>query len=455
MEISLRFLGAAGTVTGSKYRLDLGTHKWLIDCGLFQGHRSLRERNWRHPAINPSELKGVLLTHAHIDHSGYVPVLTKSGFAGPVYATRATVDLCRILLPDSGFLQEKDAEFANRHGTSRHRPAKPLYTRADAEDALALFKGLDFGDFQELGHGFAARFHPAGHILGAAVIELDLPNGKTAVFSGDLGRPNSATMLRPETVTHADYLIVESTYGNRKHKDIEVEDLLAEIVSITAKRGGTIIVPAFAVGRAQSLLYHLSQLKRDKRIPDLPIFLDSPMAINASELFCEHIDGHRLSAAECRQACDVATYVRSTEDSKALTTNRMPKIIISASGMATGGRVVHHIKNYVSDPRNALLFTGFQAAGTRGRAIVDGAQSVKIHGQNLPVRASVHNLDSLSAHADADEIIAWLSQFGSAPEMTFITHGEPVATASLKARIEQELSWPCHAPVLDEKVELS
>lgn len=455
MEMTLHFLGAAGTVTGSKFLLSAGPHQWLVDCGLFQGYRELRDKNWSHIPVNPTTLNGVLLTHAHIDHSGYLPVLVKNGYSGPIYTTPATADLCRILLPDSGYLQEKDAEFANRHGFSRHRPAKPLYTRLEAENSLTLFKSIAFNKPQVLAAGLTTRFYPAGHILGAAIIRLDLLNGETLVFSGDLGRTQSDTMLAPTPVEQADYLVIESTYGNRKHEHIEIEDALGAVLTDTAKRGGTVIIPAFAVGRAQSLLHHISQLKRRRRIPDLPVFLDSPMAINASELFCEHLESHRLSASQCKEACDVATYVRSTEDSKALTANRMPKIIISASGMAMGGRIVHHIMNYASDPRNTLLFTGFQAAGTRGRAIVDGANSVKIHGRDVPIRASVYNLETLSAHADADEIIDWLGQFKSAPKITFIVHGEPNASAALKSRIERELGWYCKIPALGEMAVLT
>lgn len=455
MEMTLQFLGAAGTVTGSKFLLSVGPDQWLVDCGLFQGYRELREKNWSQTPVNPTTLNGVLLTHAHIDHSGYLPVLVKNGYSGPVYTTPATADLCRILLPDSGYLQEKDAEFANRHGSSRHRPAKPLYTRLEAENSLTLFKSIAFNKPQELAPGITTRFYPAGHILGAAIIKLDLLNGETLVFSGDLGRTRSDTMLTPTPVEQADYLVIESTYGNRKHERIEIEDALETVLTDTANRGGTIIIPAFAVGRAQSLLHHISQLKRTRQIPDLPVFLDSPMAINASELFCEHIDSHRLSASECKEACDVATYVRTTEDSKALTSNRMPKVIISASGMAMGGRIVHHIKNYAPDPRNTLLFTGFQAAGTRGRAIVDGAKNVKIHGRDVPIRASVHNLETLSAHADSDEIMEWLGRFRAAPKITFIVHGEPNASAALKSRIERELGWYCNIPALGEMAVLT
>ena len=455
MDMTLRFLGAAGTVTGSKFLLNTGPSSWLVDCGLFQGLKAMREKNWSGLEFDVADLTGVLLTHAHIDHSGYIPVLAKSGYRGPVYATDATVDLCKILLPDSGYLQEKDADFANRHGFSRHSPAEPLYTRKDAVDALKLFRSISFAKQTTLETGLTARFLPAGHILGASIIELGLPNKQRIVFSGDLGRLQSDTMLSPTLIDHADYLIIESTYGDRKHQHVDIEVELAAVICETAARGGTIIVPAFAVGRTQSLLHHIEKLKRRGAIPDLPIFLDSPMAINASELFCKHLDAHRLSDRECRDACGIATYVRTTEDSKALTTNRVPKIIISASGMATGGRVVHHIKNFASDPRNAILFTGFQAAGTRGRSIVDGAISVKIHGQNVPIRASVHNIDALSAHADADEILAWLRNFRAPPRRPFIVHGEPNASAALQARLSTELGWNCVIPSLGEEVSLT
>jgi len=445
MSASLQFLGAAGTVTGSKYLLSTGQSLVLADCGLFQGYKQLRLRNWGPFPVAPASIDAVALTHAHLDHTGYLPVLIRNGFKGRVLCTEPTRDLCSILLPDSGFLQEKDAEFANRHGFSKHHPALPLYTRREAEESLAQFVPLPFGEPFEIAEGISGFYRHAGHILGAATLEISAA-GRRLVFSGDLGRYNSATMLDPEPVAKADFLVVESTYGNRKHIDDDPEDALSEIITKTAGRGGTVLIPAFAVGRTQTLLYHLAQLKAAHRIPDLPVFLDSPMAVNASRMFCGHLEHHKLSAEMCRDACSVAEYVNSVEASKALNANPMPKVIISASGMATGGRVLHHLKVYAPDDRNTILFAGFQAGGTRGAAMVRGVDSVKIHGGYVPVRAEVANLSMLSAHADAGEILTWLGGFQKAPERVFITHGEPDASDALRIRIEEELGWACRVP---------
>lgn len=455
MSLSLSFLGGAGTVTGSKYLLEDGSKRVLIDCGLFQGPRELRQKNWDAFPVTPSSLDAVLLTHAHIDHSGYLPALVRDGFSGRIYCSHATMELCEILLRDSGFLQEKDAELANRHGYSKHRPAQPLYTLKDAEAALPHLNPVPFHQLYSVpGGGPEITLRRAGHILGAASIECQW-HGTKIVFSGDLGRFNDAMMVDPEPVPAADYLIVESTYGNRRHDPVNAQDALAEIINRTTARGGTVVIPAFAVGRAQSLLYHLEQLSAAGRLTNVSVFLDSPMAINASNMLCTHLDDHRLSADACVKACGIATYVRGVEDSKALTNNPMPKVIISASGMATGGRVLHHLKRYAPDRRNTILFAGFQAAGTRGAAMVAGADAVKIHGEYVQVRAEVQNLSMLSAHADADEIMVWLRGFARPPRMTFITHGEPDASGALKRRIEAELGWSCTVPQLAQRAVLT
>lgn len=445
MHPHLSFLGAAGTVTGSRYLVEAAGRRILVDCGLFQGLKQLRLRNWEPFPIAPARLSAVVLTHAHLDHTGYLPLLVRNGFNGPVYCTRATEELCGILLPDSGFLQEKDAEFANRHGFSKHKPALPLYTEADARACLSLFRAQKFDVPFEIAPGIGARFHMAGHILGAAIIELTL-QGTKIVFSGDLGRPNSPTMLDPAAVDSADILLVESTYGNRRHDPRDPEDALAEIVNKTAARGGTVLVPTFAVGRSQALLYHLDRLKRAGRIPDLPVFLDSPMAIDATEILVNHVGEHRLSDAQTRSMAAIARFVREVEESKALDSDAMPKIILAASGMATGGRVLHHLKALAPDPRNTILFSGFQAAGTRGASMVAGAQSIKMHGGYVPVRAAVQNLSMLSAHADRDEMLAWLAHFKAAPRLTFVVHGEPGAADALRLAIAERFNWPVRVP---------
>ena len=453
MTSHITFLGAVGTVTGSKYLLEAGDRRVLVNCGLFQGFKQLRLRNWAPPPFDPASLDAVILTHAHLDHSGYVPLLVRKGFKGPIYATSGTRDLCAVLLTDSGHLQEREAEYANRRGYSKHRPAKPLYTQDDAIASLERFVPVPFDHSLDIASDLTVRFLPAGHILGAALVRITSA-GASVLFSGDLGRANSATMVDPAIVHEADYLVVESTYGNRRHDPVNVEDRIADIVNRVAHRGGTILVPAFAVGRAQSILFHLLRLKAAKRIPDLPVFLDSPMAINASEIFCDHMGEHRLTAEQCRATCRVATYVQHAEDSKALDVNAMPKIIISASGMATGGRILHHLKYYAPDDRSAILFTGFQAGGTRGAAMTAGAETVKIHGANVPIRAEVENLHMLSAHADVDEILTWLGHF-QPPRQTFITHGEPAASDALRLQIEEALGWSCCVPDYRDRITLA
>ena len=449
----ISFLGAAGTVTGSKYLLDTGRRRVLVDCGLFQGFKQLRLRNWAPLPIDVNNIDAVVLTHAHIDHSGYLPLLVRNGFSRRIYCTRATRDLCGIMLPDAGHLEEQAAAAANRHDYSKHHPALPLFTEKDARKALTQFRAMGFGETLALGEGLSLTFHYAGHILGAAMAEF-LIDGKTVLFSGDLGRPNDPIMRPPEAIKRADYLVVESTYGNRKHPPTDAEDALAEIISTTARKGGSIVVPAFTVGRAQLLLYHLYRLKVARRIPDLPIFLDSPMAIDAGDIFRAHPDDHRLSAAEATAAFAIARQTPTSEASKAIDRNRVPSVIVSASGMATGGRVLHHLRVFAPDPRSTILFTGFQAGGTRGAAMVAGAATVRIFGEDVPVRARVENLSMLSAHADADEIMGWLNRFEAPPKITFVTHGEPEASDTLRQRIERELKWRCLVPAYRDEVVL-
>lgn len=441
----ITFLGAAGTVTGSKYLLETGGKRILVDCGLFQGFKQLRLRNWSPLPVPPSSIDLVLLTHAHLDHSGYLPLLVRNGFRGSIMCTGATRALCGLLLPDSGHLQERDAEFANRHGFSKHRPALPLYTEADAEAALKQFRPVAFQKTLAIGPGIEARFLYAGHILGAAMIEVTLGATKI-VFSGDLGRPVDVGLFAPAQIERSDYLILESTYGNRKHETSDPEEALAEAIAATAARGGTVLIPAFAVGRTQSLLLHLHRLKLERRIPDLPVYFDSPMAMDATDIFAAHASDHRLKPEDVRAAFAVARYVRTIDESKELDAIRMPKIILSASGMATGGRVLHHLAAYAPDPRNLILFAGFQAGGTRGAAMTEGTDTIKIHGRYIAVRAEVKNLQMLSAHADADEIIGWLRHFRVPPRMTYITHGEPAAADGLRRRIAEELGWSCTVP---------
>jgi metallo-beta-lactamase family protein len=439
---TLTSLGGAGTVTGSKHLLEHDGHRLLIDCGLFQGLKDLREKNWAPLPIDPRSVDAVVLTHAHLDHSGYLPKLVKEGFSKRIFSSHATSQLAEIILLDSGHLQEKDAEYANRKGYSKHKPALPLYGIRDAEAAMRHFSTIEFHAPTALPGGAQLTLRRAGHILGAATAEIRW-GGQTIAFSGDLGRYGDAVMVDPESVPEADYVVVESTYGDRLHEHRDPTEALGEIIERTIQRGGTVVIPSFAVGRAQSLLYHLWKLKQAGRLGLVPIYLDSPMAINATDLLHANPDDHRLSHEECAATCAVATYVRDTEASKALTSNTMPKVILSASGMATGGRVLHHIKAFGSDHRNTILFSGFQAAGTRGRSMVEGAREVKIHGQWIPIRAEVADLPMLSAHADADEILRWLSGFRRPPKKTFIVHGEPQGSDALRLRIKDRLGWDC------------
>lgn len=442
--MQLSFLGATGTVTGSKYLLTLGSKKVLVDCGLFQGYKELRLRNWNKLPINPTEIDAVVLTHAHIDHTGYLPLLAKNGFKGPIYSTAATKALCSILLPDSGHLQEEEAKYANKYGYSKHKPALPLYTKKDAENVLAQFTVMGFDTSYSLFDG-NLRFSRAGHILGSAFVQITYQD-KSILFTGDMGRPQDDVMRAPAKIEATDYLVIESTYGNRQHSTESPQALLAKIINQTAKRGGTVIIPAFAVGRAQSLLYYISQLKEASEIPNLPVFLDSPMAVNATNILCKHKDEHRLTEDQCIKLCNVATYVNTPEQSKEIDNYHVPIIIISASGMATGGRVLHHLKAFAPDERNTILFTGFQAGGTRGARMLNGEREIKIFGQMISIRAQVESLSNTSAHADANEILEWLMNFKKPPQKVFITHGEPEASAALKTKIEEKLGWSCVLP---------
>lgn len=451
--MELSFLGATGTVTGSKYLLTRDSGSILIDCGLFQGLKQLRLKNWERLPFALKKLNAVVLTHAHIDHSGHLPILVRNGYRGAIYCTDGTRDLCEILLPDCGYLQEEEARYANRQGYSRHHPALPLYTEKDARRALEYLKPVGYDTEIELEKGITVRFLPAGHILGASMVYLTI-DGTSILFSGDLGRPNDMLMKPPAVVNGADYLVLESTYGDRLHSRTDPADALEQIVNRTADRNGTLVVPAFAVGRAQTLMYLLHQLKREKRIPSIPIYLNSPMAINATDIFRRHSVEHRLSEKECAQVFDDIHLVHSVEESKALNRRRDPIIIISASGMITGGRVLHHIEAFGPDPRNTILLTGFQGAGTRGSDLASGAGTVKMHGVHVPIRAEIVVLENLSAHADCSEILQWLGNFTSAPRQTYLTHGEPVASDALRRRIQEELGWSVMVPEYRQRVSI-
>jgi metallo-beta-lactamase family protein len=451
--ISLTSLGGAGTVTGSKHLLEADGTRILIDCGLFQGLKDLREKNWRPLPVIASSIDAVVLTHAHLDHSGYLPRLVKEGFRGPIYLSAATAAVAELILLDSAHIQVRDAEAANRHGYSKHKPALPLYTVRDAEHAAELFTTVDFHRSTSLPGGAQLLLRRAGHILGASTAEISW-HGKKIVFSGDLGRYNDAVMRDPEPVPAADALVVESTYGDRAHNGDSAEDALSQIIDRTTARGGTVIIPTFAVGRAQSILYYLWKLKQAGRLGLTPVYLDSPMAIDATGLMQTHRADHRLTQEQCDGACHIATYVRDVEDSKALTASPVPKVILAGSGMATSGRVLHHLEKYAPDPRSTIVLSGFQAAGTRGRSLAEGAKEVKMHGRWIPINAEVRSLGMLSAHADAGEILQWMSSFQQKPRRVFIVHGEPHASDALRVRITDKLGLDCVIPQMGERFEL-
>jgi len=446
MSVNIAFLGGTGTVTGSKYLVRHDGKCLLVDCGLFQGYKLLRLRNWSPLPIAPDQIDAVLLTHAHLDHSGYLPLLVKEGFTGHVYATSGTRDLCRILLPDSGHIQEEDAAFANRHGFSKHAPAMPLYTRQDALDCLPLLKAVDFGmTFQPI-PGWRATFSPAGHILGAASLLLEVA-GRRILFSGDLGRSDDLIMNPPANAPMANTVLIESTYGDREHPREDVLEELGPALKKLASRGGVAVVPVFAVGRAQALLHAIHLLKQRGDIPkSLPVFLDSPMAVHTTHLFEQHPQDHRLNSRDTRALTHSATMVNSTDESRALASRHGPMVILSASGMATGGRVLHHLAHYAGNHRNMIILTGYQAPGTRGATLASGAKSVRIHGRDVELNAEVVQLQSASAHADARQLLAWLRTMPEAPDQVYVVHGELAAADEFRKRIKHELGWRALVP---------
>jgi metallo-beta-lactamase family protein len=461
----ITFLGAAGTVTGSKYLLEAGGKRLLVDCGLFQGSKELQQRNWNQLTVDPATIDWVLLTHAHIDHTGYLPRLVAAGYRGPVYADAATHELCNLLLPDSAHLQEEDAQFAARKGFSSHKQPLPLYTVAQAQQALARFQEIPREDTFTISPEFSVRTHDAGHILGSTWMELTITeNGKQTlvVFSGDIGRYDQVILKDPEPPTRADFLLCESTYGDREHGTGSVPEALADVINRVAKRGGVVVIPSFAVGRTQTLMYYLRALDDAQRIPKLPVYVDSPMAISVTDIYARHHEDHDLDFTKLEQQGDRdplnlqdVHMTRAVEDSKKINDVTSPCIIISASGMATGGRVLHHLAKRLPDSRSAVLLVGYEAEGTLGRALQDGAQFVRIHGQEVPVRAEVVMLDQLSAHAGRSELLRWLSGFTTPPRQTFLVHGEPNGLEGLRAGIASRFHWPVVVPAYLQSFDLS
>lgn len=453
MKLDLRFLGAAGTVTGSRYLLTAGDTHILVDCGLFQGVKNVRLRNWTPLPFPPEQLDAVVLTHAHLDHSGYLPRLVRDGFSGSVFSTAATRELAAILLPDSGHLQEEDARRANRYGYTKHHPAEPLYTVAEAERSLARFETVPFHASFSVGD-VRLHFTPAGHILGAACLHAEY-KGRRLVFSGDLGRPQDLIMSPPEPIASADYLVVESTYGDRLHPAGDTRERLAAIVRKTAARGGLVMIPAFAVGRAQDILVLLTQLRKDKTIPNIPIYLDSPMAIDVTDLFSRFCGEHRLSRQTCAELFKAVVYVRDQAESRQLSVSTTPKIIVAGAGMLTGGRILHHLRAFGGDHRNSIVIAGYQAPGTRGAALLGGANWLRIFGEEVRMRCVVENIEELSAHADYEEICAWLTHFVQPPKRVFVTHGEPVAADHLRQVIERRFGWRAVVPEQGQEFSLA
>ncbi len=459
---TLRFLGAAGTVTGSRFLLSTPSARVLVDCGLFQGHKALRLRNWEPFPVKPEGLHAVVLTHAHIDHCGYLPALVRAGYRGPVFATRGTAELAAIVLPDSGRLQEEDASFANRKGFSKHEPALPLYTEQDGRVAALAIVPVPAGAEREIAPGVRLVLRRAGHILGAASVTLVLegPPERRLVVSGDLGRPGHPLLRAPEPPDAADWLLVESTYGDREHDDSRVADDLAQAVSETAQRGGVVVIPAFAVDRTEGVLFQLRELAAHGRIPRLPVFVDSPMALAALRVYRRALaEGWDEVRPELRGRDDVLDpggleEVRDPRASRALCEAPGPFVVVSASGMATGGRVLHHLIERLPDPRNSVLLVGYQVAGTRGHRLLSGERSVKLLGRYVPVRAQIRDLSGFSVHADASELTGWLASARQAPRGVFAVHGEQAAAATLAARVERELGWPTVVPAHDERIQL-
>lgn len=459
----LTFLGATGGVTGSKFLLEIGRNRYLIDCGLFQGPKKVRMRNWEDLPMNASKIDRVLLTHAHIDHSGYLPRFCKDGFSGPIHCTYATNDLCEIMLRDSAHLQEEDAAWANQKGFSKHKPALPLYTLKNAEHALSMFSSHFYDETIPIGKDIRLKFRDAGHILGSAFVDVkvDRRNGaKKILFSGDIGRPDRVILRDPVQVFNVDYLVLESTYGNRLHENVSPHEELAKVINRSVDRGGVLVIPSFSVGRTQTLLYVIRELEEDKKIPVLPVYMDSPMAIDATDIFRKRLaeqdlaarinflEGKQLFRTKKLHICE------SREESKAINKVKRRAVIISASGMVTGGRILHHFRERLPYENNTMLFIGYQAEGTRGRLILDGRESVKIHGEEVPVKAQIENITGFSGHADYNEIMAWLMGFNKAPDKTFIVHGEPEASSALAGKIRDYFKWDVVIPGVDESFEL-
>jgi metallo-beta-lactamase family protein len=457
MTPSLTFLGAAGTVTGAKFLLEAPGARVLLECGMFQGLRELRERNWQPPPFAARSLQAIVLSHAHIDHSGYLPRVVREGFEGPIFSSPGTADLLKVMLPDAAHLQEEEAEFRNRKSRTKHHPALPLFTAEDAQRTLRQVRPVPFDERFAPAPGVDAVLRLSGHILGASIVEV-VANGRRLVYSGDLGRYDVPVMRDPDVVQHTDTLLVESTYGNRVHPKDDGTSVIEAAVRRAVERRGWLLIPAFAIGRTQDLLYILRELEEAGRIPKIPVYLDSPMAIEATTIYAAHPEEHDTATAKVTAAGGKPftpsrfAVTRTAEESKRLNGLDGPLIVVAGSGMATGGRILHHLQHRVSDERTTVLFVGYQAAGTRGRLLRDGVKTLRLFGEEVPVRAAVLATDALSAHADQAELLRWLKGFTKPPRMTYCVHGEPQAAVALKKAIEEQLAWPCEVARDTEKV---
>jgi metallo-beta-lactamase family protein len=460
MGVTIKFLGAAGTVTGSKYLVQNGKHSILVDCGIFQGDRVWRERNWEAPPREALDVDAVLITHAHIDHTGMLPRFHKLGLRAPIYASKPTVDLAQLLLTDSAALQEEEASWRQQRGKSRHNPVLPLYTRADAAAVLEQFRVARMHHDVQVAPGITARWSRIGHILGACAITLTI-SGETITFSGDIGRYGVPIYRDPEPVELGDTLLIESTYADRLHSDTDPSEKLAAVISQTANRGGAVVIPSFAVGRAQLLLYHLGVLKRARKIPDVPVIVDSPMGRDATEIYRnspgEYDDEarRRLEAGEGILSCSKLHFTQSRQESIQLNSIAEPMVIISASGMLSGGRVLHHLRHRISSPQNTVLFVGFQPPGGRGAWIQSGAESLRIFGEEVPIRAQIEQISGLSAHGDRDEMLRWCRSCSGTPRQVYIVHGEPESAASFQTTLQQEFGWNARPAKYLEQVTVS
>lgn len=452
--MKITFLGAVEEVTGSRFLVEHNNVKILVDCGLFQGSRENALRNLEPFPVDPSSIDAVILTHAHIDHAGYIPALVKNGFRGKIYCSKPTYMLCAILLIDSATLQEAEVKNSNQRGGPDHPPAVALYTVQDAENSLKFFQDVDYDTVIDIGKSLQVTLIRSGHILGSAFVIVS-DGQKKLTFSGDLGRPNQFILKSPPPLGQTDFLVVESTYGDRRHEKSDPIKIISEVVNATVAKGGILIIPCFAVGRTETILYCLYQLKQKKIIPDIPIFLDSPMAIRVLDLLCDFKEEYILSTTVCEDMLQIATYIRTPEESKKIDRGVPPAIIIAGSGMADGGRVLFHFQHFISDAKNTVLFVGFQAEGTEGNALVNGAQTMRIHNEPYTVRAEIKEIENLSAHADYDEILMWLSHFENKPKKIFLTHGEKHAAQALKYKIKERFGWSVVIPKYLESFDLN